>query len=366
MFNKIAIKIKQYSIKKVICKQLYFNHQKKSDMDLLTQTVLGAAVGEVVLGKRAGNKAILWGAVGGLIPDLDVLVAPLFSEVDGLFVHRGFSHALLFAFLLTPLLGWLIHRIHRKKQNISIREWSTLVFWAAFTHPILDYFTTYGTGAFLPFSNYRVEFSTIGIVDIFYTLPFIFTLLTIPFLKRTGLLRRKIIWSTLVVTSLYLLATVANKLYVNAVFKEALAEQQIGYDRLKTSPLPLSNFLWMGMAETDTGYYMALYSNFDSEKPKDFMFIPRNEKKLQDISEDEALKKLIRFTNGYYHVNEDENGLYLADLRFGKMGIEQNADYIFKFYLKDKNGKVDIQKSSESRSVEGDALANYISRIKGI
>ena len=28
-------------------------------MDLVTQTVLGAAVGEVVLGKKAGNKAIL-------------------------------------------------------------------------------------------------------------------------------------------------------------------------------------------------------------------------------------------------------------------------------------------------------------------
>ncbi len=335
-------------------------------MDLITQTVLGAAVGEVVLGKKAGNKAILWGAVGGLIPDLDVLVAPLFSEVDGLFVHRGFSHSLLFAFLLAPLLGWLIHLIHRKTENISIREWSVLIFWAAFTHPILDYFTTYGTGAFFPFSNYRVEFATIGIVDIFYTLPIILALFIIPFYKRTSLFRRRLILSTVFITSLYLLGTVGNKLYINTVFKEAFAKQQISYDRFKTTPLPLTNFLWMGMAETDSGYYMALYSNFDSEKPKDFMFIPRNEKKLQGILENEDLKKLIRFTKGYYHVNEDENGLYLADLRFGKMGIEQNADYIFKFYIKDKNGKVDIQKSTESRSVESDALYNYISRIKGI
>ena len=120
-------------------------------MDLVTQTVLGAAVGESVLGKKAGNKAIMWGAAGGLIPDLDVLITPLFSEVDGLFVHRGFSHSLIFAFLLAPLLGWLIHRIHQKKMNIARREWTILIFWAAFTHPILDYFTTYGTGAFVPF-----------------------------------------------------------------------------------------------------------------------------------------------------------------------------------------------------------------------
>ena len=142
-------------------------------MDLVTQTALGAVVGEVVLGRKAGNKAILWGAAGGLIPDLDVLVVPLFSEVDGLFVHRGFSHSLVFAFLLAPLLGWLIYRIHRKKMTITWRDWSLLVFWAAFTHPVLDYLTTYGTGAFLPFSGYRLEFGTIGIVDIFYTLPII-------------------------------------------------------------------------------------------------------------------------------------------------------------------------------------------------
>ena len=211
-------------------------------MDLITQTVLGAAVGEVVLGKKAGNNAILWGAVGGLIPDLDVLVAPLFSTVDGLFVHRGFSHALLFSFLLAPPLGWLIHRIHRKKESITVRQWAMLIFWAAFTHPLLDYFTTYGTGAFLPFSNYRVEFATIGIVDVFYTLPFILALVVIPFFKRSSLLRRNLILGTLILTSTYLLLTVGNKIYINTVFKEAFAKQQITYDRFKTTPLPLTNF----------------------------------------------------------------------------------------------------------------------------
>ncbi|NND88620.1 MAG: metal-dependent hydrolase, partial [Flavobacteriaceae bacterium] len=41
-------------------------------MDSLTQIVLGASVGEAVLGKKIGNKAIWYGAIGGTIPDLDV------------------------------------------------------------------------------------------------------------------------------------------------------------------------------------------------------------------------------------------------------------------------------------------------------
>src|SRR6056297_3056230 len=334
-------------------------------MDLVTQTVLGGAVGEMVLGKKAGNKAIMWGAVGGLIPDLDIFVTPFFSEVDGLFVHRGFSHAIIFAFLLAPLLGWLIHRIHKKKTDIQLREWIFLIFMAAFTHPILDYFTTYGTGAFLPFSDYRVEFGTIAIVDVFYTVPFILVLLTILFIKRSSAIRRKLIVGLIFLTSFYLLGTVGNKLHVNAVFKNALSEQEIMYNRYKTAPLPLSNFLWMGLAETDSGYYMALYSNFDEQIPTDFEFIPRNEMLLEDLNENKALQKLIKFSKGYYHVNKDEKGLYLADLRFGKMGIGKNAAFVFKFYITSRDGEVIIEQSQDSRSIEENAFSNYLQRIKG-
>lgn len=329
-------------------------------MDLVTQTVLGAAVGEIVLGRKAGNKAIMWGAAGGLIPDLDVLITPFLKEVDGLLAHRGFSHSIIFAFLIAPPLGWLIHRIHRKKMNVTIREWTMLIFWAAFTHPILDYFTTYGTGAFLPFSNYRLEWGTIGIVDVFYTLPFILTLIIIPFINRKAVLRRRIIMGTILITSLYLMGTVGNKLHVNSVFKKALSEQQISYERYRTSALPLSNFLWMGIAESDSGYHMALYSNFDSDIPGNFIFIPRNESKLTGIANHKDVQKLLRFTKGYYHVNEDENGLYLTDLRFGTMGVEDDADFLFKFYLKNADGKMDIRQSTEARTIDEGAFSTFI------
>lgn len=334
-------------------------------MDLVTQTVLGAAVGEVVLGRKAGNKAILWGAIGGLIPDLDVLVVPFFSEVNGLFVHRGFSHSLLFAFIIAPLMGWLIYRIHRQKMDITRREWTILIFWAAFTHPILDYFTTYGTGAFLPFSNVRVELSTIGIVDIFYTLPLIISILIVLFLKRTSGIRRIVMLSTVIFTTLYLAGTVGNKLHANATFREAFSNQEIKYNRLRTTPLPLTNFLWMGIAEVDSGYYMGLYSNFDADIPTTFEFIPRNESSLNSFAENDDLKKLIRFTKGYYHVGEDEDGLYLADLRFGRMGLGKDADYVFKFNISHDNEDVIIRQVRSSDSIEENAFTEYIKRIGG-
>jgi inner membrane protein len=122
----------------------------------------------------------------------------------------------------------------------------------------------------------------------------------------------------------------------------------------------------MGIAETDSGYYMALYSNFDNKIPEDFAFIPRNEDKLSDFIENEDLNKLIRFTKGYYHVNEDNNGLYLADLRFGKMGIEDDSEFVFKFYLQNEKDNLDIKQSTESRTLDENAFSDFIDRIKGV
>jgi inner membrane protein len=65
-------------------------------MDSLSQIVLGAAVGEAVLGRRIGNRAMIWGAVAGTIPDMDVLGKYFLSELDNLAFHRGISHSLSF------------------------------------------------------------------------------------------------------------------------------------------------------------------------------------------------------------------------------------------------------------------------------
>lgn len=82
-------------------------------MDSLTQIVLGAAVGELVLGKKVGNKAILWGAIAGTIPDLDVLTRPFVDGLRANELHRGVTHSILFSAVMAPLLGWWLKR-HRR------------------------------------------------------------------------------------------------------------------------------------------------------------------------------------------------------------------------------------------------------------
>ena len=58
-------------------------------MDSITQAVLGAAVAEAGMGgRRLGNKAILWGAALGTLPDLDIIAYPWLDQIQRLEWHR--------------------------------------------------------------------------------------------------------------------------------------------------------------------------------------------------------------------------------------------------------------------------------------
>lgn len=83
-------------------------------MDSLTQIVLGAACGEVVAGKKIGNRAMLWGGIGGTIPDLDVFASFFTDEIAGTSFHRGFMHSFLFAVLAPWLLAWSAQWFYRE------------------------------------------------------------------------------------------------------------------------------------------------------------------------------------------------------------------------------------------------------------
>ena len=72
-------------------------------MDAVKQIGLGAAVGEAVIGRQVGRRALLWAGICGLLPDLDVLV-PLGDAVRSFTYHRGPSHSLFVLAAFTPLM----------------------------------------------------------------------------------------------------------------------------------------------------------------------------------------------------------------------------------------------------------------------
>src|ERR1044072_8741755 len=126
-------------------------------MDSITHIVLGACIGEVFIGKKAGKRALLLGAVAQSIPDIDFVAGFFVSPTQDLLVHRGFTHSILFCAIITPLLAWLADK-WRRPHNIAFSTWCWFFGAELFTHLLLDTFNAYGTALLLPFSHRRFAF----------------------------------------------------------------------------------------------------------------------------------------------------------------------------------------------------------------
>ena len=340
-------------------------------MDSLTQIVLGAACGEIALGKKIGNKALLFGAIGGTIPDLDVFTSRWIyaNEIDIMATHRGFSHSILFSILGAFIFGYLVHWLYntgKRKSSTNRKDWMWLFFLALITHILLDAFTPYGTQWFLPFSNYRVAFNNISVVDLLYTLPFLFSLIIMMFFRRNTRRRGLFLKIGLVISSAYMLFTLINKMYINSVYKKSLEEKGIKYSRFQTQPSILNNILWYGVAETEESYYAGFYSLLDKEnRITKWQELPKNHD-LVSINHPD-INTLKWFSNGYYNLiaQQKKDTVRFNDLRYPLFNEDDPNSSVFSFIIY-KQGIRGNAMPFEGKPPNNEDLSQFIDRIKGI
>jgi inner membrane protein len=409
-------------------------------LDSVTQIVLGAACGEAVAGRKLGNRAMLWGAVGGTIPDLDVFASLFTDEITSTSFHRGFMHSFLFAAFAPWLLAWLAQRfydvrMHQRRgykltfmvvwflfylmaaiginlipvaltAQLSIwtlvptmalgiwfavklyrdywlrpfsevhapyLTWVSLFFWSIFTHPILDCFTNWGTQIWQPFSDYRVQWNTVSVVDPIYTLPFALCLIVAAYFMRSSRTRLVLTWIGIVWSCGYLGYTYWHKQIAEADFKQVLQARQINYQRLMSNPSIFNNIVWQMTAETNDAYVYGLYGfNDAAPSTRPISFVPKNHALLNHIPDNDRAKRfLLWFTDGYYNVvpyNGDT--LQVNDLRFGLLGDSLSGNnYVFPFLLfKNEHNQWDVVQNNR-RNVNMDqqkqAFGRLWARVKG-
>ncbi len=340
-------------------------------MDSLTQIVLGAACGEAILGKKIGNRALLFGAIGGTIPDLDVYVGNLLygNKIDAMLFHRGFMHSIVFSIIAAFALGWLVYILYNSGKRLNTttkRDWIVLFFVSLFTHPILDCFTPYGTQLFAPFTNYRVAFNNIAVVDPLYTLPFLICMIVLMFFNRTSKKRQLWLKIGLGISSVYMIFSLMNKFYIDSIFKISLQESHVNYKRFSTQPAIFNNVLWFGIAETESAYYVTDYSLLDTKN----RFIKfREVPKQRDLkpADYNDIKNLAWFSNDYYSIYKLSNNEYqYNDLRYPLLDMDNPNTSVFSLLLyKDKN-RLNMKPFRPKFESIGDVLASLWKRIKGI
>ena len=212
-----------------------------------------------------------------------------------------------------------------------------LFFWGFFTHVLLGCFTTYGTQSFAPFSDVRVAWGTVSVVDPLYTFPFLVCLLIASRFTRNDSRRR--VWNRVGLgwSCLYLTLTALNYHQVHRTIAGSLHEQGMSYKQFLITPTIFNNLLWNVVVDTEEAFLLAQYSILD-EIPIAFHPTNKGYDLLHHLDTDETLGVLRWFSDGYLNaVRRNDGSLQLNDLRFGTFsGRAKDADdYIFRFKLID-------------------------------
>lgn len=312
-------------------------------MDSITQAALGAALGEATLGKKVGNKGAVIGAVVATIPDLDVILYLFYDKLEMLSIHRGFSHSIAFSILGALLLAFVLSRA-RWLQNIGFKRLLLFAWLCLFTHILLDAFTAYGTQLFLPFSDRRVGFDSINVVDPVYTVPLIIGLILSLWSNQSSRQRSKFNHYGLIISSIYLLLTLAHKEIVKKDISTRLSNENIEYESLLTMPVGVANINWYGVAKGRDSIYMLPYALMSEMNPPIEIF-PINEKYLNEIDKNIA-DKMRWFAKGFYTVEKENDAIRIYNLQVDMRGIVKNGDKkaptVGFFEITNRNGEIEF------------------------
>jgi inner membrane protein len=303
-------------------------------MDSLTHIALGACIGEWMLDRKLGRKAMLWGALAQSVPDLDFIASFWMDTAHNLLAHRGFTHSFLFAGLAAFFLGITAERWHRP-HNIALKKWVLFFGAEIMVHLLLDACNNYGVGWFEPFSDRRVSFNSIYVADPFFSIGPGIAFIMLLLLRSDH--RHRVRWAKLgmLCSLVYFGYTVINKLTVHQSVENLAREQGIPFKRHMTTPVALNNWLWYIVLEDSSGFYTGYRSVFDRSMRIDLQYFPRNEHLLDRVDDHEEVQLLKRFSQGFFTTEQRGDTLVFNDLRFGQIigWMDPKEEFVFHYYL---------------------------------
>lgn len=226
-------------------------------MDSLTQMALGGVIAEAGFREKLGGKAVILGCLGGVLPDFDIVTGIALSDPwVQIAVHRGITHSLFFAPVFGVLLGWVFWRWSKRRSSYG--WWYLLAFLVLFTHPLLDCCTSYGTQIFTPFSNARIAWNCVSIVDGFYSLPLFLTLIVCALLKKLKP-EKSMSWlgiTALLLTTAYLAYGGWNHWIARKRAFADAEDKKVTALRVEVYPQLANVWVWRTVVKTPDGYLL--------------------------------------------------------------------------------------------------------------
>jgi len=219
-------------------------------MDPLTQGTIGAALPQAFGKKNLGIIAIL-GFLSGLAPDLDIFIRSSTDPLLSLEYHRQFTHSLLFIPFGGLLCASFLYLLFKKISPFTFKQTWLYCTLGYGTHGLIDACTSYGTLLFWPFSDMRIAWNNISIIDPLFTLPTLI-LIVIAAIKRKNLYTKIAIgW----VIFYLILGSYLHNSALN-IGKHIAGERGQIISRIKVKPSFGNLILWKIIYETENQFHV--------------------------------------------------------------------------------------------------------------
>ena len=302
-----------------------FRH--RPGVELITQAALGAAMGELMLGKRLGKRAMAWGALFGILPEIDVVLSLFFDTAHQLAFRQGPSHSLWILGLVSYGLAHVLEK-RWKPEKITRAQAGGFVFALLCGHLLLECFTAEGAGILWPFMGTRVAFNNLFPVDFLLSGPLLVVAVWLAVLpeevvkKSRGKKpappskRRRLCFWGIGLASGYVLLSVGMKFVAAAGFEADLKRRGTVYQRRMEAPTAFNLFLWRSVVDHGDEMWVGYRTIFElKDTPVRWTIYPKGTDALAGVAEMREVKTLVRLTDGWWLARRNAKGVWLGDLR---------------------------------------------------
>ncbi|MCJ8275923.1 MAG: metal-dependent hydrolase [Bdellovibrionales bacterium] len=313
-------------------------------MDPLSQGVVGVTLPQALIKKNGYMKwGFLFAFLGGMAPDLDILIKSSTDSILELEYHRQFTHSLLFIPFGGLICAGFFHFIFRKPMPFKLNYLYTTLGFA--THGLLDACTTYGTLLFWPFTNMRVAWNNVSIIDPLFTIPLLI-LIFISFFKNTPRYGR----IALVYGVCYLLLGLVQRERAVNYGKQIALERGHQYLSIDAKPSFANILLWKIIYQTETKYYadavrMGLSPQFYEGESLDKLNLKRDFPWLEEGSTHaKDIERFRWFSMGYLakHPSRED---FIYDVRYSLLPNSMSGLWGIQLYRDNQESHVLFQQA---------------------
>ena len=288
-------------------------------MDPLSQGLVGTSVSHLYIKNKRLVLLSIIAFLSAMSPDLDIFFRSDEDPLIFLEYHRQFTHSLIFIPIGGLVCSIFFYFVLARRYEINFKTVYIVSTLAYATHGLVDATTSYGTQLYWPFSNERVAFNLISVIDPLFTFP-ILLLLFFSILKKNYFLS---ILSVIWIFSYYSLGKYQEQ-RVNKYMMEIVSERGHKPDSLLIKPSFANIIVWKSIYEDNDVYYVdaikvgleEIYLGGTSiEKlniDKSFPWLDKTSQQAIDI------ERFRWFANGYLAVSP-LNSLHIIDVRYSTL-----------------------------------------------